>query len=100
MTHRAQLPLEAFPASGTGGTGIADLPWQITAYGYDDQGRLTRAGTASDPMQYRFDPAGNRLPDPGYRGPQGEQALDWHQRVRANLHDSGFDLLRPDAKPL
>ncbi|MFE8647310.1 hypothetical protein ACFX58_19720, partial [Sphingomonas sp. NCPPB 2930] len=25
---------------------------------------------------------------------------DWHQRVRANLHDSRFDLLRPDAKPL
>ncbi|MCG8425806.1 MAG: RHS domain-containing protein, partial [Chromatiales bacterium] len=74
-------------------------------YGYDGNGRLTgqeRSQQGEPQAQqashgWRFDPAGNRLPEPPSAQALAEQP-DWPTRVRQNLHSTTFDFLTPDLR--
>jgi RHS repeat-associated protein len=88
----------------------------LTQYSYDSAQRLVAwqrdghmngatAGSsdASTLANWRFDPAGNRLPTvsaAGKTASKGDTAqTDWHARVQQNLNNPHFNLLEPDQNP-
>jgi RHS repeat-associated protein len=83
----------------------------VTQYRYDSAQRLVaweRDGMGktdtSQLANWRFDPAGNRLPMPSAgkssNSDSGDTAAaDWHARVQQNLNNPHFNLLEPDQNP-
>jgi RHS repeat-associated protein len=71
-------------------------------YAYDGAGRLIASIHAGQEKQtnYRFDPAGNRLPEPipaQYQHMAQNKAQNWAEQVKQNLHNPEFDVLSQDA---
>jgi RHS repeat-associated protein len=94
----------------------------LTQYSYDSAQRLVAwerdghmngatAGSSdtSTLANWRFDPAGNRLPTVSASGKAASKgatgdtahttASDWHARVQQNLNNPHFNLLEPDQNP-
>jgi RHS repeat-associated protein len=90
---------------------IAPNDKTLTQYSYDSAQRLVawqRDGQNESTAlaNWRFDPAGNRLPTvsasgkAASKGAKGDSAdTDWHARVQQNLNNPHFNLLEPDQNP-
>lgn len=90
------LPERAYAYDPAGQLLGIKWPGFLGVYAYDPQGRLiaSRVGSEAE-VRYRFDPAGNRLPDPM---PEAiKQVLpDWSERVQQNLDNPDFNLIGQD----
>jgi RHS repeat-associated protein len=91
---------------------IAPNDKTLTQYSYDSAQRLVAwqrdgqskgSSDTSTLANWRFDPAGNRLPTvsaAGKTASKGDTAdTDWHARVQQNLNNPHFNLLEPDQNP-
>jgi RHS repeat-associated protein len=94
---------------------IAPNDKTLTQYSYDSAQRLVAwqrdgqskgSSDTSTLANWRFDPAGNRLPTvsasgkAASKGAKGDTAdTDWHARVQQNLNNPHFNLLEPDQNP-
>jgi RHS repeat-associated protein len=71
-----------------------------TQYAYDSAQRLVGwqagEGSAQRKKQWRFDPAGNRLPAAIPKQAEGSTEMAWSERVRDNLANPRFNLIAPD----
>ncbi len=70
--------------------GIDDASSGPIRYTYDPSGRLIGSSHGDESHVYRFDPAGNRLPNTQALSDENE---DWAATVRARLKDPRFNLL-------
>lgn len=70
--------------------GIDDSTDDAIRYAYDACGRLVGSRHGDEVFEYRFDPAGNRLPARQAAGATNE---DWAATVQVRLRDPRFNLL-------